>query len=49
VHAARPKAIRELTLDDSAIIERYVSALQPAPGDAPARPMDNPEAPGQGR
>jgi hypothetical protein len=39
----------ELTLDDSAIIERYVSALQPAPGDAPARPMDNPEAPGQGR
>lgn len=38
-----------LTADDSAIIERYVSTLQPSQADAPSPEMNNPEPLGRQR
>jgi len=38
-----------LTADDSAIIERYVSTLQPSQADAPSPEMSNPEPLGRQR
>jgi len=37
----------ELTADDSAIIERYISTLQQVPGDAPAGQKESPQARGR--
>ncbi len=37
----------ELTADDSAIIERYISTLQQAPADAPAGQKESPQARGR--